>query len=337
MPLTDLASALHGFFEQHLISQRGLSGHTILAYRDSMKLLLAYACRLHRKDCTALDLEDLSDDTVRRFLRHLEEDRHNCVSTRNDRLAAIHSFFRYVSTIAPSCLGHCQGILAIPFKRRPHRVPQFLQREEIQHIFRTIDTRTLLGQRDDALLRMLYNGGMRAQEVVDLDVNHLRFTRPYSVLIHGKGSKQRVCPLWRETINAVQQYLDARSTLLPDATPLFLNTDGRRLTRFGVRYIVAHRVADATTACPSLLGRKISPHTWRHSTALHLLQSNVDLTMISAWLGHSSIETTNQYVDIDLKMKQQTLKSVANLIPQASKTAGTWKPKKDLLAWLSSL
>jgi integrase/recombinase XerD len=337
MPLTDLASAIHGFFEQHLISQRGLSGHTVLAYRDAMKLLLAYACRLHRKDCTALALEDLSDDTVRRFLRHLEEDRHNCVSTRNDRLAAIHSFFRYLSTIAPSSLGHCQSIVAIPFKRRPHRVPKFLEREEVQHVFRQIDTRTLLGQRDDALLRVLYNSGMRAQEVVDLDVNHVRFTRPYTVLIHGKGAKQRVCPLWRETINAVQRYLDARSALHPDAVPLFLNTDGHRLTRFGVRYIVSHRIADAGTACPSLLCRKISPHTWRHSTALHLLQSNVDLTMISAWLGHSSIQTTHQYVDIDLKMKQQTLKSVAHLIPKTSKTTGTWKSDKDLLAWLSSL
>lgn len=337
MPLVDLASAIRRFFEQHLISQRGLSGHTVLAYRDAMKLLLAFACRLHRKDCTALTLEDLDEETVRRFLRHLEEDRHNCVSTRNDRLAAIHSFFRYLSTIAPSSLGHCQLILAIPFKRRPHRVPKFLEREEIQHIFRHIDIRTLLGQRDDALLRMLYNCGMRAQEVVDLDVDHIRFTRPYTAVIHGKGSKQRVCPLWRETIDAVRRYLDTRSTLHPDTIPLFLNTDGRRLTRFGVRYIVAHRIADAAKACPSLLCRKISPHTWRHSTALHLLQSNVDLTMISAWLGHSSIETTNQYVDIDLKMKQQTLKSVAGLIPKLSKTTRTWKTDKDLLAWLSSL
>lgn len=337
MPGPDLASALHGFFQHHLIALRGLSGNTVLAYRDAFKLLLAFACRLHRKDCTALTLEDLSDETVRRFLRHLEEDRRNSISTRNDRLAAIHSFFRYLATISPASLPHCQAVLAVPFKRRPHRVPQFLDRKEVRHVFQQINSQTPLGLRDDALLRVLYNSGMRAQEVVDLDVNHLRFTRPYTVLIHGKGAKQRVCPLWRETVDAVKRYLDARSVRGTDAVALFVNTQGHRLTRFGIRYIVSHRIADAAKVCPSLLTRRISPHTWRHSTALHLLQSNVDLTMICAWLGHASIQTTHQYVDIDLKMKQQTLKSVEKLIPKAAKSEGKWKTKKDLLAWLSSL
>ena len=337
MPTIDLASAVRGFFQQHMISLRGLSGNTVLSYRDAIKLFLAFASRLHRKATTDLTLDDLGDEVVRRFLSHLEKDRHNGVATRNDRLAAIHSFFHYLSTIDPPSLPLCQLVLAVPFKRRPHRVPKFLDREEVQHIFRQIDCQTALGQRDDALLRVLYNSGMRAQELVDLDLNHVRFTRPYTVLIHGKGAKQRVCPLWRETIDALQRYLEARSARPADPGPLFLNRHGNRLTRFGIRYIVSHRVAEAAKICPTLLTRKITPHTWRHSTALHLLQSNVDLTMISDWLGHSSIETTHQYVDIDLKMKQKTLESVEHLLPKANGSSANWKHKKDILEWLSTL
>jgi site-specific recombinase XerD len=337
MPTIDLASAVRGFFQQHMISLRGLSGNTVLSYRDAIKLFLAFASRLHRKPTTDLTLDDLGDEVVRRFLSHLEKDRHNGVATRNDRLAAIHSFFHYLSTIDPPSLPLCQLVLAVPFKRRPHRVPKFLDREEVQHIFRQIDCQTALGQRDDALLRVLYNSGMRAQELVDLDLNHVRFTRPYTVLIHGKGAKQRVCPLWRETIDALQRYLKERSARPADTGPLFLNRHGNRLTRFGIRYIVSHRVAAAAKICPTLLTRKITPHTWRHSTALHLLQSNVDLTMISDWLGHSSIETTHQYVDIDLKMKQKTLESVEHLLPKAKRSPANWKHKKDILDWLSTL
>ena len=262
MPPTDLASDIRGFFQEHLISQRGLSGNTVLAYRDALKLFLAFACRLHQTTATKLTLDELSDDAVRRFLHHLEQDRHNSASTRNDRLAAIHSFFRYLSTLDPSCIQHCQLILAVPFKRCPHRVPNFLEREEVQQIFRQIDCQTPLGRRDDALLRIMCNSGMRAQEVVDLDVNHLRFTRPYTVLIHGKGSRQRVCPLWRETIDAVKGYLEARPVVPTNEGPLFLNTYGNRLTRFGIRYIVAHRIAAAARECPTLLTRKITPHTF---------------------------------------------------------------------------
>jgi site-specific recombinase XerD len=146
-----------------------------------------------------------------------------------------------------------------------------------------------------------------------------------------------VCPLWRETIDAVKGYLETRSVVPANEGPLFLNTYGNRLTRFGIRYIVAHRIAAAAKECPTLLTRKITPHTWRHSTALHLLQSNVDLTMICAWLGHASIETTHQYVDIDLKMKQKTLKSVEHLIPKTTGSPAKWKTNQDVLTWLSAL
>jgi site-specific recombinase XerD len=337
MPPTTLAPLIRGFFDQHLVAQRGLSGNTVLAYRDAIKLLLLFAVRLLHKACTDLTLEDISADLVRRFLRHLEEDRRNSIPTRNLRLAAIHSFYRYLAIFDPRYMAHCQSILAVQFKRRPHRAAQYLEREEVQAIFKPIDCRTLLGQRDDALLRVLYNGGMRAQEVVDLNVNHVRFTRPYSVRIVGKGNKERVCPLWPETITAVKHYLASRSVQLTDSVPLFVNAYGDRLTRFGIRYIVTHRVSDAAKTNPPLLTRRVTPHTWRHTTAMHLLQSNVDLTMIRSWLGHASIQTTNGYVEIDLQMKQKTLASCENLLPKAATPAAKWKQNKDVLAWLSSL
>ncbi|MBI2947684.1 MAG: site-specific integrase [Verrucomicrobia bacterium] len=333
----NLATWVRSFFEQHLVSQRGLSSHTVLAYRDSLKLFLEFACLRRRKSCTQLTLDDLKPDLVRGFLGHLESVRKNTVATRNARLAAIHAFFQYLASIDPRHMAQCQLILAVPFKRHARRVPQYLERQEVQKIFASIDTRRLLGQRDDALLRLLYNTGMRAQEVVDLNITHLRLTRPYHVLIHGKGRKQRTCPLWKETINSVKTYLERRGSEIADSSPLFVNIDGNRLTRFGVRYIVAHRVAAAAKLSPSLLTKNISPHSIRHTTALHLLQSNVDLSMIRSWLGHASIETTNTYVEIDLEMKRKTLKASEHLMPKRSNKGPSWSQQNDLLAWLSKL
>lgn len=337
MTRTDLAHSIRRFFEQHLVSHRGLSGHTVLAYRDAIKLLLEFASGYHRKSCTDLTLQDLTAETVRRFLDHLERNRHNSVPTRNVRLAAIHSFFRYLASSDPRHLLQCQTVLGVQFKRRAHRIPEYLERSEIQSMFTQIDCRTLLGHRDDALLRLLYNTGMRAQELVDLDVNHLRFSHPFSVRIYGKGRKERTCPLWKETIDAVKKYLEVRSVRLTDPVPLFVNAGGSRLTRFGLRYIIAHRVADATEDCPTLLTRRVSPHTIRHTTAMHLLQSNVDLNMIRSWLGHASIETTHGYVEIDLEMKRKTLRSCEKLLPNKPNHSPSWQRNNDILSWLSAL
>ena len=337
MTKPDLAKSIRSFFEQHLVAARGLSEHTVLAYRDAWKLFLIFTCKHHRKTCTALTLKDISAETVRRFLGHLEYDRKNGVHTRNNRLAAIHAFFQYLATTDPRHIAQCESILSVPFKRKAARVPEYLERDEVRKIFGEIKCGSLLGQRDDALLRLLYNTGMRAQELVGLNVNHLRFTRPYYVLIHGKGHRERTCPLWPETIQAVKRYLERRSVRLDDTVPLFVNGENNRLTRFGVRYIVAHRVAEAAKVCPSLLTRKVTPHTWRHTTALHLLQSNVDLSMIRSWLGHASIETTNTYVEIDLEMKRKTLQSCAKLLPAHAKRGPSWQRHPDILSWLSHL
>jgi len=259
------------------------------------------------------------------------------VPTRNVRLAAIHSFFRYMASIDPRHLAQRQAVLGVQFKRRAQRILEYLERSEIQSMFTQIDCRTLLGQRDDALLRLLYNTGMRAQELVDLDVNHLRFSRPFSVRILGKGRKERTCPLWKETSDAVKKYLEVRSVRLTDPVPLFVNAGGSRLTRFGLRYIIAHRVAEATKDCPTLLTRRVTPHTIRHTTAMDLLQSNVDLNMIRSWLGHASIETTHGYVEIDLEMKRKTLRSCEKLLPNKPSRSPSWQHNKDILSWLSTL
>ena len=337
MTKPDLAKLIRSFFEQHLVSARGLSSHTVLAYRDAWKLFLKFACKHHRKTCTALALEDITAETVRHFLEHLERERKNSIHTRNNRLAAIHAFFQYLATTDPRHIQQCESILSVPFKRRAARVPEYLERDEVGTIFAEIKQNTALGERDDALLRLLYNTGMRAQELVDLNVNHVRFTRPYYVRIHGKGQRERTCPLWPETIQAVKRYLERRSVRLDNTAPLFVNGEDNRITRFGLRYIVAHRVAEAAKVCPSLLTRKVTPHTWRHTTAMHLLQSNVNLSMIRSWLGHASIETTNTYVEIDLEMKRKTLQSCEKLLPAPAKRGPSWQRDGDILSWLSTL
>ena len=225
----------------------------------------------------------------------------------------------------------------MPFKRQAHRVPEYLERQEVQALFAHLDSRTSLGRRDDALLRLLYNTGMRAQELVDLDVNHLRFSRPYYVRIRGKGRRERTCPLWQETVAAVKRYLETRSVGWNEAVPLFLNAEGNRLSRFGLRYLIARRIAEAAKSCPALLTKRITPHTWRHTTALHLLQSNVDLSMIRSWLSHASIQTTSEYVEIDLDIKRKTLLSCEKLLPKGKKHGASWQRDDDLLAWLSKL
>lgn len=337
MPTADLGNLIRNFFEQHLVAQRGLSAHTVLAYRDTWKLLLQFASRRHHKTCARLTLADLKADTVRRFLDYLERERHNAVSTRNNRLAAVHAFFQYVAQTDPRDLAQCQSVLAVPFKRHARRVPEYLERREVLQIFAQINCQTVQGRRDDGLLRLLYNTGMRAHELVNLDVNHVRFARPYHVRILGKGRKERTCPLWTETVQAIKAYLAARALNPPDAAPLFVNAKGQRLTRFGLRHIIGHRVAEAAKVCPSLFTRKVTPHTWRHTTAMHLLQSNVDLNMIRSWLGHASIETTNTYVEIDLEMKRKTLRSAEKLIPTQGKVNCPWQKNPDILTWLSGL
>ena len=332
-----IAIPIRDFFEHHLVAQRGLSGHTVLAYRDTMKLFIQFASEQCRKPCTDLMIDDASAKLVAKFTDHLQRDRKNSVRTRNVRLAAIHSFFRYLATTDPRYLVQCQEVLGVPFKRETHRVPEYLEHDEVLSIFRHIDCRRLLGIRDEAILRILYNTGMRASELVNLNINHIRFSRPYYVRIHGKGHKERTCPIWKETVKPVKRYIETRSLQLTDTEALFVNSRGERLSRFGLRYMVGQRAADAAETCPTLLSRRVTPHTFRHTTAMHLLQSGVEFNMIRSWLGHSSVETTHGYAEIDLEMKRKTLQSCEKLLPKTGKDGPTWKRDPDVLEWLSGL
>lgn len=325
------------FFEDHMVAQRGLSYNTILSYRDTLKLLLQFAVKQSKKSCTNLMIDDLTPQLIQQFLKELGDNRKNGTGTRNVRLSAIHAFFRYLATVDPRFIAHCQAILAVPFKRHARAVLGYLEKEEVLHIFRHIDVKESLGRRDDALLRLLYNTGARAQEIVDLNVNHIRFNRPCYVLIHGKGQHERTCPLWTETVQAIKSIVSDRHLRFSDNVPLFLNTRGERLSRYGLRYIIAHRINEATETCPSLLTRTITPHTFRHTAAMHLLQSGVDLNMIRSWLGHASIETTNLYIEIDLDMKQKTLRSSEKLLPKKGKSGPSWRNDSSVLEWLKTL
>lgn len=328
-----LPRLLQDFFRVHLIARRNLSQHTVRAYRDTLVLLLRFTVARKGRGVTALELTCLDPPTVFAFLEHLEATRGNGIRTRNARLAAIHSFFRYVAAEEPAAAALCQAILGIPFKRGTQSSITCLTREEIGYLLDAPDCSQPDGRRDAALLWFLYNTGARAQEVVDVHMPAVRFSAPAQVRLLGKGRKERLCPLWPETVERLRHMLRDRQTDERADEPLFLNAAGRPLTRFGLRFIVRRCVTRATASYPELARKDISPHTFRHTTALHLLQSGVELNVVRAWLGHTSIDTTHAYVEIDMDMKRAAL---AATTPQESRSQPSWR-QPDILAWLETL
>lgn len=331
-----LAAALKGFLGSYLPHQRAYSLHTILSYRDSLKLLLQFAAgKRHR--VSELALTDLNATTIIAFLDHIEAKRGNKAATRNVRLSAIHSFFEYVGSEHPEHLDQAQRLLSLAFKRTNSRTIEYLESDELRAIFETIDRSTAAGRRDYALLALMFNTGARVQELVSLKTSDLRLAPPPSVTFFGKGRKERICPLWPETAQLLKQHLDRTAGLSThEAETVFRNQHGDPLTRFGARLILRKHVERAAQALPSLKRKRIHPHSLRHSTAVHLLKSGVDLSTIAHWLGHSSINTTHKYVTIDLEAKRA---AIAKAEPIAVKSAKSlrWKTDEDLLQWLQSL
>jgi len=329
-----LTRLVQDFFRSHLIARREVSPNTVYAYRDSIRLLLTFAASAARTDVARLTLDNLGRKTVLAFLDHLEKQRRNSASTRNARLAAIHSFFQFASIEDPASLDLCRQVLSLPFKRTSSCVVTCLERAEVEHILRQIDRRVAAGRRDVAMLQFLYNTGARAQEVVDIRLPAIRLASPAQARILGKGRKERLCPLWPETVALIRDMLRDRALEGKEDVPLFVNAVGRPLTRFGLRHIVHTRVSLAARSRPSLAAKKITPHTFRHTTALHLLQCGVELNVVRSWLGHASIETTHGYVEIDMQTKKAALESCrANKI---GKKRPRWK-QPSLLAWLEKL
>jgi site-specific recombinase XerD len=325
------ASLVQEFFQQRLLAQRNASPHTIASYRDAFRVLFEFTERSLRRAPASLTLADLDATLVLRFLDHLESDRHNGIRTRNARLAALHSFYRYAASRDPASLPVIQRVLAIPLKRYNQPMLGFLTREEIHAILRAVDLATWSGKRDHALFTTLYNTGARVSEATSLRVQDFVHGPGAYIRVRGKGRKERSVPLWRSTARLLSAWL--KSTTASPQSPLFPNRHGEQLTRSGVADRLRRTVTAARAFCPALRGRSISPHTLRHTTAMHLLQSGVDITVIALWLGHESPETTHRYVESDLQMKQTAL---ARIKSPASRRAVRQTPDA-LLAFLKQL
>ena len=332
----DLARALRAFFTDHLPRVRGTSPHTIQSYRDSLVLLLRFVATQTQRSVHLLDMDDLGPQPILAFLQHLEIDRHNRVATRNVRLTAIHAFFRYCAMEYPARLAHCQRVLAVPFKRTASRPVEYLEHEEVEAVLGIVDRGTVDGRRDYALLATLFNTGARVGEIVALCVADLRLDTPAQVHLHGKGRKERVCPLWPQTADLLRALLVERGREPQSDEPVFRNHRGTRLTRFGVRYLLQKYCSRAQATVPALRAKRLHPHSMRHSTAVHLLRAGVDIVTISQWLGHASVTTTNRYATVDLDMKR---KALAKARPTALDTAGLalWRTDTSVLEWLEAL
>lgn len=332
---SSLASALRGFLTDYLPQQRALSPHTLHSYRDSLKLLLQFVAS-QTGDPARLSMEHLSYEQVMAFLQHLETQRHNQASTRNVRLSAIRSFFRYVATHHPEHLEQAQRILSAPLKRTTLREMHHLELSEVQAILRDIDRSSSEGRRDHVLLSFLFNTGARVGEVVTLQTSDLVLDVPPSVRLRGKGRKERRCPLWAETAQALRAYLGERKVGLHEPQSAFLNQRGQPLTRFGVRWILQKRIRITAEHLSSLKTKRLHPHSLRHSTAVHLLRSGIDLSTIANWLGHVSINTTNKYLTLDLEAKRKALDKSEPILSDEQRRVFPC-PENDLIGWLDSL
>ena len=336
--MNEFGTVVVSFFEDHLMVQKGLRPSSIRSYRDVLKLFLNQLARRRRCAITRLQLTDLSSDEVLAFLRDLESQRGNRVRTRNQRLAVLRTFFRYLASRAPEMLAEAERVEAIPTKRCPPPQTYYLERDEVEQLLAGIGTATPAELRDRAILTLMYNTGARVQEIADLRVRDVDLDGPLRVRLHGKGDKWRACPLWPESAQLLKQ-LDSVRGGDPDA-PLFRSRLYRPLTRFGL-YKLVKRYA-AHLASPSSgrgEARRISPHVFRHTTAVHLLEAGVEVNVIRAWLGHVGLETTNRYAEINIRMKEA---AVALCAPSDQSSAASpqkvaWHRDPDLMKWLESL
>ena len=333
MKTSELAfpALLQDFFQRRLLMERGASAPTIASYRDTFQLLLHFAEQRTGRTPSALTLADLDEPMVLAFLDYLETQRGNSPRTRNLRLTAIRSFMRHASLREPTSLPVAQRVLAISTKRFDRPVVGFLSRQEVEALLDAPDRTTWSGHRDTVMFSVFYNTGARVSEIIGLRIVDVLLDRASALNLHGKGRKERVVPLWKSTASQLRvwfKHID-RS---PDA-PVFPNRAGKWLSRSGVEHRLRLAIRKASKRCPSLLGRRISPHTLRHTTAMHLLQSGVDITVIAIWLGHEDTTTTHLYVEADLAMKEAALKRVDDPGPRPVR----FQARDRLLAFLEAI
>jgi integrase/recombinase XerD len=332
---TALGPWVRRFLLEYLAGDRNLARNTQKSYRDTLCQLLPFTARTAHRRIDRLLVKDLSADRIRAFLRDLEENRGCGVATRNQRLAAIHSLAHFIGLHSPEHLQWCGEIRAILAKKAPRPLVTYLEKEEMDALLAAPEQNSTQGRRDHAVLLFLYNTGARADEaahvqIADLDLGQTPGRDPSSVLIRGKGNKQRRCPLWAKTVNELIPLVGGRAP--PEH--VFLNRRGQPLTRFGIHTLVERYAAEVAATRPSVAKKRVSPHTIRHTTATHLLRAGVDINTIRAWLGHVSLSTTNVYAEVDLEMKA---KALASCEVEEEEPQKPWREDKGLMEFLRTL
>ena len=329
-----LAPLLESYFRRRLAKQRNATPATLASYRDSLRMLILFAAARLRKEPAALVLEELDRDLVLAFLDELEEKRNNSIATRNARLAAIRSFFHHVAADDPASFGIAQRVLAIPTKRAHIEVTHHLTNVEVEAIVAAPDQTTPRGRRDRAFLLFLARTGARVSEAISVNASdvHLQRGRP-QVLLQGKGRRDRVVPIPRDLVRSLTELLKERGLAHHEPRPIFVGAHNERLTRFGATHIVRRAAARAKSTAPSLDGKPISPHIFRHSLAMKLLRSGVDLLTIQAWLGHAQVATTHRYAAADVEMMRRGLVKAG----VSSDRSARFQPKDAVLRLLESI
>jgi len=339
MTTPTLGSMMYSFFNDYLKLQKGLRPHSVRSYGEAMRLFLQFTAKELACKITRLALDDLTAELVCRFLNSLEEARSNSVQSRNQRLAALRAFFDYLGRQLPDRLAQAQLVASIPRKRVQPPETFFLERDEIESIFTALPSSGHLALRDRALLLFLYNTGARVQEAADIRVSNVEFDPHPRVHLHGKGDKWRVCPLWSETASMLKRLLAQQGNVGARDSPLFTGHHGTPLTRFGIYKIVRRHTQQIIKHGIDGRQRRVSPHLWRHSTAVHLLEAGVEVNVIRGWLGHVSLETTNRYAEITIRTKEAALKqcdpppTVSERFPRQP----VWRDDAALLKWLQTL
>jgi integrase/recombinase XerD len=322
---------LQAFFTDRLIRQKQASPETVASYRDTFCLLFKFAQNHLNKVPSNLGIEDLDAPVIVAFLCWLEDERKNSARSRNARLAAVHSFYKYAALYDPVHSGVIQRVLAIPGKRHDRVSVQYLTDAETEALLGAPDQRKWGGRRDRTMLLLAIQTGLRVSELINLNCQDITLAVGAHVHCMGKGRKERCTPLRKETVDALRLWLDERAGS-PQA-PLFPNAHGGRLSRDGVEYQLRKNMAIAKKNCPSLEKKRVSPHTLRHTTAMNLLQHGVDRSVIALWLGHETLETVNTYVHADMKMKEAALAKTTPLGGQPER----YRPEDELLVFLKSL
>ncbi len=328
--ITLLGSWIRRFLLEYLVKERNLALNTRSSYRDMLVLLLSYTTGYLKKSVDRLAVTDLSPKLIRQFLNHLEQDRQCSITTRNQRLAALHALARFIGESSPEHIEWCTQIRLIPFKKTTKPVITYLDKPEMDALLDAPNRRTPQGQRDYAMLLFLYNSGARASEAANLKIVDIDWYRE-SVRVIGKGHKHRICPLWLITMEQLRWAAGQRGS----EQPVFLNRNGRPTTRFGIHTMVERNSLIAATQASSLVTKRVSPHMIRHTTATHLLRAGVDINTIRAWLGHVSINTTNIYAETDLETKARALATCA---PESGTAKiKPWKHNPGLMTFLQEL